>query len=57
MVSLHRFCSYWDHEEGYESLRFLTVDGHVPGSDGPVCSVDMLPAEAEFIRMRSSGGR
>jgi hypothetical protein len=47
---LVRFSSYFDHEEGHESFRFLTVEGHVPGKRDSVCSADMLPVESNFFQ-------
>jgi hypothetical protein len=52
---LVRFSSYFDHEEGYESFRFLTVEGYVPGKKSPVCSADMLPVESELFPLAFIG--
>jgi hypothetical protein len=44
-VSMVRFSTYLDYQQGYESFRFLTVEGRTTGQRKFLLRADLLPVE------------
>jgi len=49
LLYMTRFSCFWDHEQGYESFRFLTVLGTTPSHERQLFAVDILPVESKLL--------